>query len=1053
MTNDNATINVSLTDDVAVDESTINISAVNQSGDETVIVENGDISTGVNKSSTLDSSDDATETINVSVDLPDGTYNLSVAANDTSDNRINETTLGDNFTVATESTPTSGPVSLASGSVVPNETNTSVANSYVVTATLENVDTADDTVDAYANFSFAGFDLSSASITDRSVESTLSGNSNTSSDNQNYGNNSGGAPFVNVTWDDEGGTINDTLEVSFRVDQAEAPSTTGDYPITVTADTNASGSVELSNVTVDTVTVGSSDDSESPTFAESTENVTSGNATVNVSVTDDTLVDQSTIDVNVTNTSNGNTTILVRNGELVNGTESPESTFNSSSDDKTETVNVSIKLTNGTYKIGASASDPDGNQSSSEAVGDGFTVGDTSTGSDSGSTNAGNVDTLEVDPTSGSADANITASATISTTGKDTAFAVDENNDGYINESEIVDTVTDNGDGDLAGSNDNTVNVSVNLSQYNVADLSSVDILAVGEDGDADQNSDYDLNYGISPDANATYTVTNDTIGGLNLTLSTDELTANNASELQATAQLTDESGDAVSESGVPINETIGNVSDTAANVTVLDTFGTTNETGAATLNLTANTPDATVSINASENSTGTKHWANATFDTVPVASSEAENTVFDFANTTAGATTNVTISGQVNLTSDNDMQYMTFNATGADLGGVLEDDVNLSIQNTPYHGDFSTVKLENDNNLSITVSNSQTVTDDDNVTVTIHNVTLPETPDTYNTSLDLETSSEGTSFATFSGNYTVTSEQSGGSTDDVPPTFAESTNNVTDGNATINVSVTDADSAVNESTIAVNVTNDDTETTYSLVENGNATDNETVVELTDASTLNESNEPTEYVNVTADLPEGNYTISASASDTQDNENSSVAVGDGFTVTNTTNDGPTTSVAGVDVTLNRTKLVADNQAVIKATAQLVDSNGNDVNESDVQITRKISNKSNANITRLKGFGRTNADGVATLTLKANTSGYQVTVTATEQVTGNANSDSASFGTIPTTTTYDSNSPVASYDDDNDGTISSTELKSAATDFRGGSLDMGQLQSAAKAFAS
>lgn len=1061
VTNDNATINVTLTDDVAINESTIDISAVNQSGDKTVIVENGDVITGVNKSSTLNDQNEATETINVSVDLPDGTYNLSVAANDTSDNRFNTTSLGDNFTVTTTSAPTT--LSDVDSSATPTDVTPNSQHSYTLAANFTNVNTTDSTNPVWANFSVPqAFGVQSISPTNKQFNGSESGSSagNNGAFHQN-------GHYVNLTWEDGTGesTVNDGIEsvvVSFDADQINAPSESGEYNFTVTADLDNDGTTEVTDETIGVVTVSNTDtDDSGPTFAESTENVAnaSTNATVNVSVMDETTVDQSTINVTVVNATNSSETYpLVQNGNVVSGNELDASTFNNSDDETTEYVNISRSFDNGTYVIRASANDTNANPNSSDSVGDGFVVGPVPSPDDLAA--AGNITVANQ-----STGAQTSVNATL-TVGENNTDSIDQMTLSFANSSAFSSafssqsnyyTVTHNGapavdSVSLSTSNEkSTAKVTFSSFQVDVGDTIGLNATNFENPSTADNyTATFTAGNGGSSDAQLTDTVNitsetssgsgTPTVGGLDLTLSTDTLTANNASEIQATAQLTDGNGDAVSTQGVEINESITNKD--AANVTVLNAFGTTNATGAATLNLTANTPGVTAAINASENSTGTKHWANATFTTVAAESSIAENTTFSLTNNTAGAKTNVTVSGQVNLTSDNDMQYMTFNATGADLSGATQgDQVTLSIQNTPYTDGFSTVKIQNDGNLSITLSNSRTVTDDDNVTVTIHNVTLPSTPDTYNTSLDLETSSEGTSFATFSGNYTVTSETSQ-NTDTTPPTFAESTNDVTNANATVNVSVMD-DTAVNESTIDVNVTNASGTTTV-LVENGSVTDNATRL---DTSTFtNGTNEPTEYVNVTADLPDGDYTISASANDTADNENSTTDLGDGFSVTKT-------NVAGVDLTLNRTKLVADNQTVIKATAQLVDSNGNDVNESDVRITRNINNQTQANITRLKGFGRTNADGVATLTLKANTSGYQVTVRATEKVTGSNNRGTASFGTIPTTPTYDSNSVVASYDDDNDGTISSTELQSAATAFRGGSLDMSELQSAAAAFAS
>ena len=525
---------------------------------------------------------------------------------------------------------------------------------------------------------------------------------------------------------------------------------------------------------------------------QSTDNVTTAdtNATVNVTFVDDAGVNDDTINVSVSDARN-NTTQLVRNGQLVNGTFEKNTIDDTNS--TVEKTYVSINLSDGVYTINASAMD---NGSTAEAVGNSpTTFGSNSDPAFSVKTqtsdvdNAGNVDSLVIDPDSGKVNEEITASATISTTGKDTSFALDLNDDGLINESEVVVTATDGGSQDQEDS-DNVVNVSLDLGNYSLSGMNNVSVLAIGEDGtSSDTDSEYAFDDLVEPDRTATYNITGDNTG----------------------------------------------------------------------------------------------------------------------------------------------------------------------------------------------------------------------------------------------------------------PTFAESTNDVAAGeNVTVNVSVTDADSDVDNSTINVSVTNS-TGTTYSLVENGAATDDSSIVAVVDPSSFNDSQtNQTETVNITADLPEGTYTIGASASDELGNSNESDAVGDGFTVGSPS----TTVVTNLDLTLNRTKLVANGTSVIKATATLTNTSGDPVSGHVVKHTI-TANKSAVNVT--KKFKKTDSNGEATLLLNATTARKQVSLKATAKNTDVSNT--TTFGTIPTNPTYDSNSVVASYDNDNDGTISSTELQSAATAFRGGSLDMSELQSAAAAFAS
>ncbi|OYR68944.1 hypothetical protein DJ71_21320, partial [Halorubrum sp. E3] len=103
---------------------------------------------------------------------------------------------------------------------------------------------------------------------------------------------------------------------------------------------------------------------------------------------------------------------------------------------------------------------------------------------------------------------------------------------------------------------------------------------------------------------------------------------------------------------------------------------------------------------------------------------------------------------------------------------------------------------------------------------------------------------------------------------------ISQSTNDVTDANAEVNVSITQG-IGVDEESINVNVTNENTSETIDLVNNGAFTD---VVDTAASSGLDGSNDNTEVLNISAPLQEGNYSIGVSANDTNGENNATTFV-------------------------------------------------------------------------------------------------------------------------------------------------------------------------------
>jgi len=137
-----------------------------------------------------------------------------------------------------------------------------------------------------------------------------------------------------------------------------------------------------------------------------------------------------------------------------------------------------------------------------------------------------------------------------------------------------------------------------------------------------------------------------------------------------------------------------------------------------------------------------------------------ATNQSISPADDTVGASpVTYTASGEVELTSSNDMQYLTLTLDGADVSDVVADDVTLTVAGDGYEStDKGTISVDNpsDGVLSITLSNSITVQDGDTVNLEVAGVQNADSGGTYDASLSLETTTEGDTFETISDTYDI---------------------------------------------------------------------------------------------------------------------------------------------------------------------------------------------------------------------------------------------------------------------------------------------------------
>ncbi|RNJ27124.1 BGTF surface domain-containing protein [Halosegnis longus] len=149
-----------------------------------------------------------------------------------------------------------------------------------------------------------------------------------------------------------------------------------------------------------------------------------------------------------------------------------------------------------------------------------------------------------------------------------------------------------------------------------------------------------------------------------------------------------------------------------------------------------------------------------------------ANNNEIQLSSSGAGdAGVEYTASGDIEATSSNDMQYLTVTFSEADLTGVTASDLRIespdndggsSTFNLNSASDYTTVERDGaDDTLSIELSDSQSVGQNDRVIVEVGGVTNPNSAGDYNYDVVLETTSEGTDFDTLTGSYTIEETES----------------------------------------------------------------------------------------------------------------------------------------------------------------------------------------------------------------------------------------------------------------------------------------------------
>jgi surface glycoprotein (TIGR04207 family) len=535
-------------------------------------------------------------------------------------------------------------IDAGNSSVSPNSVEEGSTNTYEVTATLENVDTDDGTDDAYANFTFEGLDLSSSSVTDQSVESTLSTNSNTTNVGTDSGNNSGAAPFVNITWDDSGGMADDTLEISFNVSAAQVPNT-DDVDVNLTADTNADGAENLTDVPVDTISV---NPDSGITFSESTNDVTDENAEINLSLTDKdgAGIAEDSINVTAHNEQTGDNVTLVENGDVITGSALASANFTDGNNNVTEYVNLSVALQEGDYVINASATDINNNADSADKIGDSFEVD-----------MAG--DSLKVIADDTNPLASNQANVSI--------VAVDQNGNELIFNDSNVGTVADNiqlsfddpanvtnKDRSVAGTTSTTAPVyNTSTDSYNVtfgvtySEVGDLEITANDFSGNLSSGS-----------ATQTYTAT---ISGVEVTADDGTLRADGSATENVTLQLVDQNGDPVPRAGVDVDFGVISGNFNEAGLDIVDEDTETNSDGEAVITYNATSAGEEVEVAGQTDN----YQATASFNTTPGDISAADST-FEL----NGETDDVEKSDGVQVATEHNLTVTIEDAKGNGIAG-----------------------------------------------------------------------------------------------------------------------------------------------------------------------------------------------------------------------------------------------------------------------------------------------------------------------------------------------------------------------------------------------
>lgn len=334
---------------------------------------------------------------------------------------------------------------------------------------------------------------------------------------------------------------------------------------------------------------------------------------------------------------------------------------------------------------------------------------------------------------------------------------------------------------------------------------------------------------------------------------------------------------------------------------------------------------------------------------------------------------------------------------TPASATGVNETSITLSADNTPGLGDQDLLLVKN-GQLTNNVTDVNTNFDDNgNVTIDV-DAELPEdvsgSDNEYRLDLEADVTDDGgnvvTTTATALGSTTTEVEMNPAKLEVTPDeaVFANADGDTAaaDENATVNVSV--VDKFGNEISDP-----NDVDATVSLTSNDNSV---SITNISDTSAalgvrkaaaggtgapIQFGVENTEVEDVTLNA------FDTDSSDTSLNSGSGVQTFVG-------------QIAGVNVTMNKSTLVADGNTAAEARLQLVDSNGNAVNKAGVSTSFAFNNGSAAGLTTTSTQSpTTDSSGLATVSFTATNKDVIIESTGLEQQTANQYSDNAQLTTV------------------------------------------------------
>lgn len=501
-------------------------------------------------------------------------------------------------------------------------------------------------------------------------------------------------------------------------------------------------------------------------ISESTDNADDADARVNVSISDPRGVDESSINVTVTNDNTSESTVLIDNGTRVNGSLTDASTFANGQDDAQESVNITLPLQEGNYTIEASADDTTGNQIADKTFDDAFTVD------------------MEGVALRAIADddnplANTEAEANVA------VFAVDKNEnalvfnetDTNVNASDL--SFTDSGPGSLSPPSDAAqtqgpfgLPANSNLSLVD-PDADTLSDAAVKINTTADTDGVYSIEIGdtappflssTTADQRFTPPVANIAIS---INDSSNELPADGVTERQVTVQLLDDNGDPISRSGEAI-DIFPNNNASESGISFSATRVTTNESGAATVTVTATNADVEVPVQA--------NGPNSTTDTLTIL-------------TITGAIDGDQSQFKFDGSSDPSDQKTPVNNTNTatieleDAGGN-----SLSGVEATFSSNNSNVEFENGSN---TGAGSITVTTNSSGVASV-NVTAPETVGTFTVNASARSGGATLAEQLGAGGVQVNVTAVPGAADELVVLNGSSVSLATDEGATVTVQVQD---------------------------------------------------------------------------------------------------------------------------------------------------------------------------------------------------------------------------------------------------------------------